>query len=524
MVRTHLIALAGLAAFVLAGCAKIEYVKVPSPTQYETWNDTRQAAADRMEGVRYYLPRPYVNLKQPTPVAQRVAFVSFTLDPDRNVYVLNTPRDAPTWLLKIVPTEMSFAQAYAAMTITTDGAMMNRVSEEQTDEIDDAPTPTPDDEKPPTELTARTGFISDTDPVTRLSETMDVVYLPDFDEQYVIRVKGGLGEIDVETKLRNGWAAEVFAQKIDNSNLIPYVIRQVERASEAAAGIATTWMPLAMGLPPGTSPARLADLATSQIGEQSDDRQTAKDLLGEVLLFKIAEVRIAQPGVYPILKPREMRDWFGDASSVLTSGADPEETFELFLEQANTPWVRTDMAFVPCPPFTVVGFNVTTDAFILPATERLDAATTAQANDGRIQFNQNGTNNSNGNNGIQLNQSSNSPASIATMKRRLAGATQSIDPTLTARLKLDADQIDIKSAGAKTQMQIATMNLSSLLTEAEASTVTNEMRTWMSSTFELTNPESQVSVKLDKKQPNEKYAGILITMHMPLDTLKRSLR
>jgi hypothetical protein len=42
-------------------------------------------------------------------------------------------------------------------------------------------------DKPPTELTPKTGFINDTDPVTKLSALMDIVYLPDFEEQFVIQ-------------------------------------------------------------------------------------------------------------------------------------------------------------------------------------------------------------------------------------------------------------------------------------------------------------------------------------------------
>jgi hypothetical protein len=97
--------------------------------------------------------------------------------------------------------------------------------------------------------------------------------------------------------------------------------------------------------------------------------ENAADVLGKTLLFKVVEVSMAQPGLYPILKPREMQHWLG--RDVLVSGADPQETFELALQQANLPWIRPDMAFIPCPPFTVVGFNVTADVFLLPAGDRV---------------------------------------------------------------------------------------------------------------------------------------------------------
>jgi hypothetical protein len=221
-------------------------------------------------------------------------------------------------------------------------------------------------EPPPSSLKADTGFINASDPVTHLSEKLDVVYLPDFEEQYVIQPKTGLGQARIETRLRNGWAAEVFSQAVDNSNLIPYVIRQVEQASNAAAGIATTWIPAAMGLPPGTKPLAAFKSFGLEAGDVEDADEAAR-VLGGILLFKVAEVRVAQPGLYPILKPREIRQWLKIGSII--SDEDPEATFETFIQQANVPWIRPDMTFVPAPPFTVIGFNTTTDVFLAPSSQ-----------------------------------------------------------------------------------------------------------------------------------------------------------
>ena len=387
-------------ALVLAGCAQMEYIKVPTPTQYDIWTDQDQRAADKMEGVRYYLPRPFLHLKQSTPVASRVALVSFSLKkgPGRqqDYYELDLPDDAPTWLRRATPKRISITQALATITVSavekqvpTSGDSGQEAAGEESESEGQAAGDSQQEgnsqqqeTRPPTELTARTGFISDTDPVTRLGDRMDVVYLPDFDEQYVIRPNGGLGTVDVETRLRNGWAAEVFSQQVDNSNLIPYVIRQVEQASEAAAGIATTWLPVTMGLPPGTSPAKLVEMAGAgggleASGEVDLGEFDAEKILGNVLVFKIAEIRIAQPGVYPILKPREIRQVF--RSSMLVSGRDPQETFELYLQQNNTPWIRPDMAFIPCPPFTVVGFNTTTDILMSHASKPIQLTNTTQS-------------------------------------------------------------------------------------------------------------------------------------------------
>ena len=282
------------------GCARIDYVKVPTPTQYEVWTDKQQKSADNIKGVRYYLPRPFLHLKQSVPVAQRVAFISFGFETRtvNNVteqgYYLQMPDNPPTWLKRLAPEKISVSQALAASLVSaqtyrdgTKGAEESSLAGGMPDADEDSNGA---DSRPPTELTARTGFISDTDPVTRLGNLMDVVYLPDFEEQYVIKPRIGIGKADIETRLRNGWAAEVFSQQVDNSNLIPYVIRQVESASEAAAGIAMTWMPVAAGLPPGTSPAKLAEIAAAVTDDEESSLAGIKpvdaaNILGQVILY-----------------------------------------------------------------------------------------------------------------------------------------------------------------------------------------------------------------------------------------------
>jgi hypothetical protein len=353
-------------------CAKLEYVKIPTPTQHDTWNDEKQKEADKMEGVRYYLPRPFVHLKQSVPVAQRMALVSFLYDPDKKRYQVQYPDDAPSWLKKVTPSQISITQALAVVMATEKGAI-----EQAGEPGESGGEKTPSRaEPPPSTLSAKTGFINDSDPITHLSDILDVVYLPDFEEQYAIQVKSGLGKVDIETRLRNGWAAEVFSQKVDNSNLVPYVIRQVEKASDAAAKVASTWWPVITGV--GAPAVALTSKLTSGAEQQAGEVEAldAKTFLGELLIFKVAEVRVAQPGLYPILKPREIRQWL--KTDVRISADDQDEAFNILLLNSLTPWVRPDVAFIPSPPFTVVGFNATTEVFIASATSRISMPPVSQ--------------------------------------------------------------------------------------------------------------------------------------------------
>jgi len=388
---SYLSFVAGLGVLLAAGCARLDYVKVPTATQYDQWDDSRQAAADSMKGVRYYLPRPYLNLKQSTPVAQRSALVSFTWDPTAKAYLVEGPEQLPTWVRKVAPKKLSITQALALSLSgekpvngkgkkpggeeSGEASGTNRTDKISSDSGETKGGPnTVSTERPPSELHARTGFLNSSDPVTRLGSRFDVVYLPDFDEQFAIQQHVGLGKVDIETQLRNGWAAEVFSQKVDNSNLIPYVINQFEHASEAAANIFTTWAPVAAGLPPNLGLPKPKKAGGEESGTAGpENAEVLRNFLGQVLLFKIAEVRIAQPGLYPILKPSEIRRLSKSGKAVLSP--DPEASLDSFVQLANMPWIRQDMAFIPCPPFTVIGFNTTSDVFIAPATDRISLIT-----------------------------------------------------------------------------------------------------------------------------------------------------
>lgn len=435
--------------FITAGCARLEYRKVPTPTQYSNWTDTQQREADAMEGVRYYLPRPFLHLKQSTPVAQRTALVSFKLQDDG--YHLSLPTDAPAWLQRVAPKQISITQALALSLafhekgegVETQSGVPDAV-EEDSESRDPAPT------RPPSELRSRTGFINDTDPVTRLSDRMDVVYLPDFEEQYVIRARAGFGTADIETRLRNGWAAEVFSQQVDNSNLIPYVIEQVETTSNAAAGIVRTWAPMAAGLPPGTSVEALVEAVEAQRGRPG---AATSEFLADVLIFKIAEIKIAQPGLYPILKPREITHWL-KPTGIISAGSS-EKTLELALRNAQLPWIRPDMAFIPCPPFTMIGFNVTTDVFIAPATAQILGWADSQTNRGK--------------NGADEDDA----AVREQLKEKLRNARGDLDEAV--RSKINWDKIGVASTPEATTI---TLPLNETIPDAERADFETNLKSW----------------------------------------------
>jgi len=373
------------AALAAGSCARMDYVKIPTPTQYEVWTDAMQKKADAIEGVRYYLPRPFLHLKEPVPVAQRTALVSFVLEPEQRDasgkvvtfarYKLDLPVDAPAWVKRVAPAYISPAMARSVLGTagsTGDGQAQSGAPEEP-----DQPAPPSAGDKPPSELKARVGYVNETDPVTKLGPLMDVVYLPDFEEQVAIRPRGGLGKTDVEARLRNGWAAEVFAEKTDNSNLIPYVLDMVEKASGTATrGAANVAKMMATG---GIPVPGLGDLASQAQSGAPITGDEAEKSLGAALIFRLTEIRTGQPGIYPIIKPREMvywlKQWSPDrgVASEASDSPDMDRNFARMLSDRDLAFIRPEVAYVPCPPFTVVGFNATSEVFLLPLTGTMPA-------------------------------------------------------------------------------------------------------------------------------------------------------
>jgi hypothetical protein len=367
-----------IAVTITAGCAKITYQKVPSPVQWgSNWTIEKQIEADKMEGPRFYLPRPFLVVKTPVPIAARVAFISLEYDQSQKKYKLSLPSEAEAWVKRLLPNALTISQALK-LKLATEGpgkqeAAATGKAAEESGKGEEAPpkegTAKKEEPAPPTTVIGRVTSLYKEDPVTKLGELFDVVYLPDFDEQFVIGRSFGLGKGDVQISLRNGWAAEVFGEQIDRSNLIPYVINQVENASKAALNVARDWGLMSAGIPVGALPLPSIGVKQEALGA-GEDTTRALDMLGQTVLLKVVEIRVAQPGIYPILKPREILDWFGVAGQrVIISAATPDAALAELLNQKGLSWIRPDLAFIPAPPFTMVGFNIVNDAYIGTVTK-----------------------------------------------------------------------------------------------------------------------------------------------------------
>jgi hypothetical protein len=478
--------------FAQIGCDKITYNKVPSPIQWGAqWSAEKQAEADKMEGPRYYLPRPYVVLKTPVPIAARASFFSLTYDPATKQYKTAFPPDVEGWVKKLVPDALTIGQALAIK--LADGA---KTMQSATAGVADEAGKTAKDAEaapPPTKVEGKVSSTNKEDPVTKLGEVFDVVYLPDFDEQYVIGRSYGIGKGNVQIELRNGWAAENFSENVDRSNLIPAIIDQVQNASKAALNVAAQWGLKSVGVPVGA----LSVLSQQSAVAGTRDEAAALDLLGNVVLLKLVEVRVAQPGLYPILKPREIRDWLGQP--LIVNAASPDAAFSELLKQRGLAWVRPDQAFIPAPPFTMIGFNVVNDAYIGAVTKdnlglgtyTTEAPAKTPSAQGRSQ------------------------KSEDEIKKKLK-ATATAVPGIATKLKLDDIAVESSPAGNQTIVRI---DASADLTGAELQA--SSYQQWITETFtrpaDRAAPLNNAAIKVTPRR-------IEMTFDMPMSDLLALLK
>ncbi len=175
---------------VLFGCSSVEITKVPSKTQYSSWDDEQQRRVDSIKGVRYYMPRPYVNVYEPFLVNSTSYIVSGNVSADGSIRLNELKPGAPEELRDLIGIYLSSKVILGTSTI---------IGEQGSEADDGAPASTPTS----TEKEDKSG-VETSKPgkdkltvtnnnkafaITPLRRYYDVVYLPDFDEQYAVSRK-----------------------------------------------------------------------------------------------------------------------------------------------------------------------------------------------------------------------------------------------------------------------------------------------------------------------------------------------
>jgi hypothetical protein len=161
-------------------------------------------------------------------------------------------------------------------------------------------------------------------PVTPLRRYFDIVWLPDFEEKYVLRTKAGLGNASVTMVTGQGWRLEGLEASLDNSALNDQIFGIIDSATEILSQAAK----LKLGI---VAPETGAEGGPE--GGPEGEENIPEKLAGTRVTAKVSIVRLASPGLYPVLKPAEVK------------------------EAKPLPCDEADRILVPIYPYTNIAFN-----------------------------------------------------------------------------------------------------------------------------------------------------------------------
>ncbi|NRQ44642.1 hypothetical protein HRH59_19075 [Rheinheimera sp. YQF-2] len=158
-----------------------------------------------------------------------------------------------------------------------------------------------------------------TKPVLDVNDYFKILYLPDFEEQYAINVKANLSKSEMAISLENGWLLENFASQIDNRALANFFFLQIGETLDLVRDVVRLDKQLiAPILTDEKNETEENDVGPILESESVDQNRLLKLEIEKIpVLLKIHKVSYAVPGVYPILKQKELLGGYGGTGSVV---------------------------------------------------------------------------------------------------------------------------------------------------------------------------------------------------------------
>lgn len=299
-----------------------------------------------MEGVRFYLPRPFVNVYQSFPIATDLYLADGVVSPDgQYIIIRNVRAESPVGRFFVAPADNGVQpgvqvpnaqigapnpesisdarrlllglagpatphsggssitlaaltnildQASAATGKATTAATQAEVAKEDAQKAAATRDPVSDTGKNRRKVINDNGAFA----YQPLRGSMDIVYMPDFEEQYVASSKSGLGNAEFTLAMGQGWSLQGLDSFSDNSQLNRLMYELIGTAMDAAKAFATSGT--SVGVDAIASVA--AKMATPHRG--GIDPQ---DTPGTPVTLRISVVYYAAKGLYPLIKPRELK-------------------------------------------------------------------------------------------------------------------------------------------------------------------------------------------------------------------------
>ena len=324
-------------ALFACGCAEVRVNKVPNSSHYQSWSNEQQSKADGIEGFRFYLQRGYLSVRKPFPVSAESYLVNGTVSPDgRHILLGATTDDLRGTIKSVYLSEDQIPSAVVVPDRRPEEGPQSDTSPEKNASDENAPTsassgpvspegpvvasgktsieaenPSGSDGNLPT--TGQGSVVITTDssklPILPVNEYFDIVFLPDYEEQYSVTVSPGLGNATASLNYGPGDTLVGFNGSVDNSRINNFIFEQLRFLSETAQGLGLS----ALGLPPLASN-EIGDLASSlnpaegEAGPQSGSGADMQLIPGARVTLRVTIVDFATVGLHPIPKAREIGD------------------------------------------------------------------------------------------------------------------------------------------------------------------------------------------------------------------------
>lgn len=327
-------------ALALAGCASVSVYKVTADGKIDK---------DTPEGLRFYLPRPYVSVFEPFIISSTVYLARGEVSPDSN-YILLT--QVPTGLNALVNTDLSRGTQQTMGRMRIDATQV-RVTERPLGGPQSAPAAGPAASAASAPAPAASAAsapeaknaeikggvlnykaINDNSAyaVTPQPRYFNILWLPDFDEQYVVTAKAGLGNAGVALAFGQGWSLQSLEATVDNSAIAKPLLDFYSGTLGALQKVATAKIEAPLAALTGKP---------QSVGAGASAPGTAATFEGGTpVTVKVTKVRVVAPGLYPVLKPKEVQ-------AALSSSL-------------------ADRILAPSQPFTNIAFN-TYDVIVIEA-------------------------------------------------------------------------------------------------------------------------------------------------------------